>query len=192
MGEHFRFLRTFLQYPVLTGAAAPSSTRLARRMVEGMGLEEAETVVELGPGTGSFTRAILDRIGPRTLVLALEVNRDFAAGLERCFQKVKIVNDSAERLDRHLAANGRTSADCIVSGLPWAGFAQDRQERLMRAVVAALRPGGRFATFAYVHACWLPPGRRLRRMLNSHFAEVEMSPVVWRNLPPAFAYRCRR
>jgi phosphatidylethanolamine/phosphatidyl-N-methylethanolamine N-methyltransferase len=192
MGEHLRFLWTFLRSPVATGAVAPSSPGLARRMVEEAGIETAETVVELGPGTGPFTRAILDRIGPRTFFLAMELNPEFAAGLSQRFPGLTVVNDSAERLPDHLKAHGRAAADTILCGLPWAGFSRDHQERLMGAVVDSLRPGGRFATFAYIHACWLPPGRRLRRLLRSRFSHVERSRIVWRNLPPAFVYRCRK
>jgi phospholipid N-methyltransferase len=78
-----------------------------------------------------------------------------------------------------------------VSGLPWAGFAATRQTRILDAVVASLRPGGWFTTFAYVHAAGWPPGRRFRRLLEARFSEVERSRVVWKNLPPAFVYRCR-
>jgi phospholipid N-methyltransferase len=192
MGDNLRFLGTFLRSPVLTGAVAPSSNQLAARMIEGLGLEDAQTIVELGPGTGPFTRAILERRRPGALVMAFEVDPDFAAALQRRYPEVVVVNETAETLPQQLAARGRDAADCIVSGLPWAGFSRERQERLIAAVVASLRPGRRFATFAYVHASRFPPGRRLRRLLTTHFASVTTSSVVWRNLPPAFVYRCRK
>lgn len=185
------FLRSFVESPFATGAIAPSSRRLAAQMVAGIGLREAETVVELGPGTGALTRAILDEIGPQTLLLAVELNPRFAAHLQATLpSRVEVVNGSGERLSEHLAAHGRTAADCIVSGLPWASFTRELQERLLAAVVGALRPGGRFTTFAYLHAVLFPTARRLRRMLGANFQKVERSNVVWRNLPPAFVYRC--
>lgn len=190
MLEYGRFLREFFSYPVATGAVAPSSQRLAARMTENMGLSAAAAVVELGPGTGSFTRAILEQIAPEALFLAVELNPRFAAELQLKFPRARIINDSGERLTLHLAAHGRISADCILSSLPWAGFSEDLQDRLMKAVVDALRPGGRFSTFAYVHAAWLPPARRFRRVLGRHFSKIETTPAVWRNLPPAFVYRC--
>jgi phospholipid N-methyltransferase len=190
--DQLRFLGTFLKSPVTTGAVAPSSSHLARRMVEGMGVEEADTIVELGPGTGPFTRAIVERRRAGAFVMAVELDPAFAADVQQRFPEVTVVNDSAEKLKEILRSRGRDSADCIVCGLPWAGFSRERQERLMNAVVASLRPGGCFATFAYIHASRFPPGRRLRRMLESHFSGVTTSPVVWRNLPPAFVYRCRK
>jgi phosphatidylethanolamine/phosphatidyl-N-methylethanolamine N-methyltransferase len=80
----------------------------------------------------------------------------------------------------------------MISGLPWAAFPLALQEEVLDAVVAALRPGGRFTTFAYLQGTLLPAGRRFRRRLDEHFCEVRRSPVVWRNFPPAFVYRCRK
>jgi phosphatidylethanolamine/phosphatidyl-N-methylethanolamine N-methyltransferase len=181
-----------VRQPVRMGAVAPSSPWLARRLVDEMGLEDALTVVELGPGTGPFTRVISERAHPEALILALELNPRLAAELARRFDRVEIVNDSAERLPEHLRSRGRDHADCVLSGLPFAGFSEDLQRRLLDAVVSALGPGGRFATFAYLHAAWLPPGRRFRRMLESCFHKVERTSTVWRNLPPAFVYRCEK
>lgn len=193
MREALFFLRAFLERPFATGAIAPSSRSLAARMVSGMGLRDAATVVELGPGTGSFTLAILEQIPRDALLLAFELNPRLAARLRsRLPPRVRVVNASSEHMAEHLAALGRTSADCILSGLPWAGFSRHEQQRLLDAVARALRPGGRFATFAYVHAAGLPAGRRLARLLKERFRTVETSPVVWRNLPPAFVYRCEK
>jgi phosphatidylethanolamine/phosphatidyl-N-methylethanolamine N-methyltransferase len=190
--DHIAFLAGFLRAPWRVGAIAPSSQALAATMTEGMDLENAGTVVELGPGTGVFTRAICDRVGAEALVMAVEIDPRMAALLRPRFPRVRIVNDSAEGLDQHLAEAGRTKADVIVSGLPWASFPADLQSRLLAAVLGALKPGGRFATFAYSHAAWLPPGRRFRRLLTASFEAVETTRVVWPNLPPAFVYRCRR
>lgn len=190
--DHARFLGAFFRGPVRVGAIAPSSHWLADRMSEDMGLRDARTVIELGPGTGVFTRAICDRVAPDALVMAVEINPEMAALLTDRYPRVRVVNDSAEHLDRLLGAAGRVEADAILSGLPWAGFSRDLQERLLIAVLKVLRPGGRFATFAYSHAAWLPPGRRFRRLLEQHFGTVRTTGIVWRNLPPAFVYRCER
>lgn len=192
MRDHIRILGEFVRQPVHTGTVAPSSPWLAECLVEDMGLADARTVVELGPGTGPFTRLISERTRADAVVLALELNPRLAAELMGRFGHVEIVNDSAEHLLGHLRSHGREHADCILSGLPFAGFSQDLQLRLLDAVVQSLPVGGRFATFAYVHAAWLPPGRRFRRLLESRFARVVRSRIVWRNLPPAFVYRCEK
>jgi phospholipid N-methyltransferase len=190
--EHGRMLRTFLRRPWRTGTVVPSSEGLAKLMVEDMGLEAAETVVELGAGTGVFTRLIGERVKPGALVLSFEIDPALAVTLDGRIPGVRIVNDSAENLESHLGAAGRSSADAILSGLPWANFSHGLQERLLRAVVAGLRPGGRFATFAYIPAAHFPPGRRFRALLEASFPRVATTRIVYRNFPPAFVYRCEK
>lgn len=192
MKDRVHFLTAFVKRPFDTGSITPSSAHLAEAMVEGMGLSEADTVIELGPGTGVFTRVIHERLKPRAHFTCFELNPDLARALSARFPQAHVVNDSAENLDHHLQEIGRTSVDCVISGLPWIAFSVERQERLLDASVRALKPGGRFSTFAYRHASWLPQGRHFKSLLESRFAHVETSPMVWRNLPPAFVYRCRK
>ena len=188
--DHGRMLSTFIRQPFRTGTVVPSSLGLAELMVEDMGLASADTVVELGPGTGVFTRVIAERVRPGALVLAFEIDETLARELQQQMPRVRVVNDSAETLGDQLRACGRASADAILSGLPWANFSRELQERLLGAVVAGLRPGGRFATFAYVPAAHFPPGRRFRALLEASFPRVETTRVVYQNFPPAFVYRC--
>ena len=188
--EYLRFLGAFVRRPVITSSVAPSSRWLAACMTSGVRLDEARVVVELGSGTGAFTRSIQKRLRRDTLFIAVEINPVFARHLAKRFPRVHVINDSAERLDEHLARFGHTSADCILSGLPWAGFKRDIQERLLGAVVRVLPPGGQLATFAYGHVAWLPKARQFRQLLKSNFAQVETTRLVWRNLPPAFVYNC--
>lgn len=190
--EHLQFLATFARAPFKTGSVAPSSRWLAERMVQGAGLEGAHTVVELGPGTGAITRSIVRELGSETLFVAVEYDPGFAEALKRRFPRATVVNDTAERLPELLREHGRDRADCILSSLPFAAFPQGLRHRLLDAACRSLGPGGRFVTYAYVPAAWLAPGRQLRGLLASFFARVERTPIVWRNLPPAFVYRCQK
>lgn len=190
--ENTKFLLSFLRHPVAVGSIVPSSKWLADRMVADMGLGEAETVVELGPGLGSCTEAILKHIGPATLLLAVELNREFAEKLTAKYPRARVINDSAEHVREHLGKLGRDRADSILSSLPWAGFTPELQERLLNAIVDTLRPGGHFATYAYIHCAWLPNARRFRESLESRFRSVRTTRVVWRNIPPAFVYKCEK
>lgn len=189
--ERVVFLKKFLRAPVQIGAVAPSSTALARVITDDIGLEQARSVVELGPGTGAFTRTLVTRLAPGVTLLAVEVDPAFARTAQARFPQVRVVNGPAERLTEYLDGPAG-SVDCIISGLPWAIFTEKRQTRIMAAVLSALRPGGWFTTFAYMHAAWLGPGLRFRQMLEANFPSVTRTHVVWRNLPPAFVYRCRR
>lgn len=192
LGEWAHFLAQFVRHPIRTGAVAPSSRFLAARMIDDMRLGEARTVVELGPGTGSFTRAIESALGGEALFLAVELNPTLAQSLSRRFSRTVVIHDSAERLVELLAGLDRTHADAILCGLPWASFHPALQERLMAAISASLVPGGRFATFQYIHASWFPTARRFRKLLERHFSDVRTTRVVWRNIPPAFVFRCTK
>lgn len=189
--EHLAFLGAFLRDPRGVGAFAPSSVALGRAMLEECDLLEAETVVELGPGTGVFTQLILDRIGRRTTFIALERGEQQVRGLRRRFPSLDVYHDSAEETPRYLALHGRKRADCIISGLPWGSMPQPLRRRILRSIVSSLAPGGMFVTFSYLHAKCLPSSRCFRRALAENFAEVSASRVIWRNTLPAFVYRCR-
>jgi len=188
--EHVLFLEKFLRSPIRTGAVAPSSAELAERITSDIGLEEAGTIVELGPGTGAFTGAIVKRRREGARLVAVELDPNFARRVQERFPEVKVLNIHAEDLPQHLGDT--PCVDSVVSGLPWAAFDSDLQGRILRSVCSVMRPGGRFATFAYAHASWLPPGQRFRRLLDASFSKVELTPVVWKNLPPAFVYRCQK
>jgi phosphatidylethanolamine/phosphatidyl-N-methylethanolamine N-methyltransferase len=190
--EYAKFFKVFLRAPALTSAIMPSSPWLAERMVADIGLEQAKVVVEIGPGTGAFTRAIQKEISPSTFYLAVEIDKVFASHLKRQFPRVHIINDSAERLDQHLRDLGHPAADCVLSGLPWAGFKAEEQQRLLGAVVRTLKPGGMMTTYAFNHVAWRSGARNFRKLLEASFSEVTTTRTEWRNLPPAFVYRCRK
>jgi phosphatidylethanolamine/phosphatidyl-N-methylethanolamine N-methyltransferase len=185
-----RFFSEFLRDPAKIGAVAPSSPALAREMVSEIDLPKASVVVEYGPGTGSFTREIAGRLGPEAFFVAIESNPRMASAFRTRFPKVSLVEESAVNAPAILERLGAEKADCVVSGLPWAAFSDSAQDRLLDSTLSALRDGGRFTTFAYLQGLTLPAGRRFRRKLAQRFSEVGRSRVVWRNLPPAFVYRC--
>lgn len=188
--EHLQFFQAFIREPASVGALSPSSRALALAMIDGFNLKNASTIVELGAGTGAFTGPILERIGKNTKFFVMELDRIHARGLMRRFSGLTVYNDSAERIVEYLALHQKQRADYIVSGLPWANIPPECQERIMEAILASLAPDGVFTTFAYLHARWLPKARQFRGELERRFLRVETSSVIWRNLPPAFVYRC--
>jgi phosphatidylethanolamine/phosphatidyl-N-methylethanolamine N-methyltransferase len=182
------FVRAFVSAPFQTGAVWPSSKRLARVIVDCCQIKPDDLIVELGPGTGAFSRPILERLNGRGGLLAVEINPANAAVLRRSLPRCEVVQDSAENLAGHM--NGRR-AHSIVSGLAWGNMLPRVQDRIFQAALKSLAPGGQFIAFAYVHASWFPTSRRFRRLLLGHFDRVETTPIIWRNLPPAFVYHCR-
>lgn len=184
--------RRFLRHPTQVGAVCPSSDALARMITEEVGIETAPVVVELGPGTGVFTREILRRREKSAgRFLAVEIDGELYRNLRREFPDLELFRGNAAHLPELLKAQSLDCADVIVAGLPWAIFPEQLQTDILNAVRRSLRPGGYFLTFAYIQGVLLPAGLRFRKQLHETFSEVRTSQTVWRNLPPAFVYRCK-
>lgn len=129
---------------------------------------------------------------PRARLVVVEINRELARRLRNRLKGVDVIRGSVENLPKFLADRGVRRADAVVSSLPWTTFPPALQDRLLRAILKSLRPGGWFSTYVYVHSVWMPGARRFRRALGRVFRRVRRSPIVFRNIPPAFVYRCER
>jgi phospholipid N-methyltransferase len=149
-------------------------------------------VVELGPGTGSFTDAIQRRLGGRGRHIAVEIDRRMAGVLAKRHPGVEVVTADAARLEELLAERGAQRADVIVSALPWTAFSSARRREKLDAAVRTIAVDGAFTTIGYTHMRWSAPARRLRYTLEDRFDEVISGRTVWANLPPALMYYCRR
>ncbi len=191
LAEGLEFFGSFLRQPVTVGSVWPSSYALAREMIHGCNLRHADTVVELGAGTGAITRAILEAIGRKTLVLALELDGRHVHRLRRRFPGLKVCHQSAELLQECLKQHDREQADCVISALPWGNMRSKLQGRILEAVLRALKPGGVFTAMGYWHARSYSTTRHFRKQLEQHFKQVTVSRIVWFNVPPALVYRCR-
>lgn len=183
------FFREFLKKPTTIGALAPSSGHLAEEMVTEIGMAQARVIVEYGAGTGPFTELILKRKPAGAHFLSIEQSPKLAAILRTRFPEMDLHEGSVEDLPQLLKERGLAEVDCIVSGLPWASFSPSLQDRLLSVTTECLSSDGSFTTFAYLQGLLLPSGQGFRSELNKRFTRVERSRVVWRNLPPAFAYR---
>ncbi len=185
------FLKEAVSNPQTIGAIAPSSDGLAQAMVSSVDWERVRVVVEYGPGTGSVTAAILERIEDRDF-FAVELNETYAQGLSERFPELTVYHDSVENIDAILKTHGAAQVDAVISSLPWVLFSEDLQEVLLDKMLDVLAPDGQFSTFTYLHGLVAPKGKRFRERLEQRFAEVSRGDVVWRNVPPAVVYRCKR
>jgi phosphatidylethanolamine/phosphatidyl-N-methylethanolamine N-methyltransferase len=191
--KHFLdFARQFAAAPKQIGAVAPTGAPLAGLMAEAAELGQADAVVELGPGTGVITEQILARLRQGALFFAMEINPRFVSQTrERC-PGATVYEASAAEIGAHLRRHGRGDCDCVISALPWTLFDDPLQDRILDAVLQALRPGGRFLTLAYLSGFFLPSARRFNAQLARRFCSVSKTRTVWRNVPPAFVYCCRK
>lgn len=192
LSNSFAFLKSFLRKPTAVGAIAPSSRHLAAMMVDWFDWPDARGVVEYGPGTGVFTEQIVRHLHPDAKFFAIERDPQLASLVRTRLPDVKVIEDSVANVVAHCQEVGIDQVDAIVCGLPWASFPDALQRDCLDAMMQVLRPEGQFATFAYWQGLLLPAGQRFKRRLGNYFSEVHHSPTVWRNLPPAFVYRCVR
>jgi phosphatidylethanolamine/phosphatidyl-N-methylethanolamine N-methyltransferase len=162
-----------------TGAIAPSGPALAREMVRVMGdVKPGEVILELGPGTGVFTREIL-RHYPQHRVIAIEFNDGFAERLAQAMPKIDVVRGCASEIDRVLSDRSICSSaiGCIVSGLPLLSLPGDLPQRVLASIRQVLPDGKRYVQFTYSERAW-------RKFAMPGFARLP-SRRVWMNVPPA-------
>jgi phosphatidylethanolamine/phosphatidyl-N-methylethanolamine N-methyltransferase len=183
--DEVHFLRSWIEKPLTTGAVMPSSKVLARTMAAYVDPKSKGPVVELGPGTGAVTQALVDRgIDPARLVL-VEFNPSFCRMLRARYPAATVVQGDAYRLRRLLETTLREPADAIVSGLPLVTKPMRTRVRLIGEAMTLLRPGAPFVQFTYAMVPPIPKG------LNG--IRTEASPLIWLNFPPArvWTYRGR-
>ena len=178
------FLRSWIEKPLLTGAVAPSGKALAQTMASYIDPRALGPIVELGPGTGPVTEALIGRGIEQERLVLVEYNPDFAKLLARRFPRATIVQgdayDVAETLD------GIVTEPCggFVSSLPLLTKPPEQRLALMRAAHALSRPYAPFVQFTYGVAPPIPP--RARDYTSS------ASERIWRNVPPARVWVYRR
>lgn len=193
---HLLFLREFVRAPLRTASVIPSSRSLAEHMVRPLQHRDWQqrppVVLELGPGTGAFTRVIQETAPKGTRHLGVELNPAMARHLASEFPRVEVVVGPAADLPQMLHRLGVDGVDLIISGLPWQSFAGPAGPRLVDTIAGCLAPGGTYTQFTYSWTRWAPPAKRQHRALNDSFDEVQVSRTIWRNLPPAFVYTSSR
>jgi phosphatidylethanolamine/phosphatidyl-N-methylethanolamine N-methyltransferase len=162
-----------------TGAVAPSGKYLARAMVNAVGhLEPGQVIVELGPGTGVFTRELRNRF-PTHPIVAVEFNEAFVKTLRERMNDVKIVHGCASQMVNYLGEFGydRSQVGAVVSGLPLLSLPRELGTAIFAAIAQTLPVGRRYVQFTYSKRMWKkfsPPGFRF-----------DQSRMVWLNVPPA-------
>ena len=149
---HRVFFRGFLRQPALIGSVIPSSRFLERRIVEAAGIAHSRMVVELGPGTGGTTRAILRALPRRAHLLAIEINPEFVNYLKAYPDpRLGVYLGSAEHIRGALETFDHTRPDAVVSGIPFSTMSAEIGRKILREIWACLAPGGRFVSYQLMH-----------------------------------------
>ncbi len=180
LADEARFFKTWFENPVGTGAVSPSGRFLARAMARSVDPERPGPVIELGPGTGPVTEALIRRgIAQERLVL-VEFDPKFCKLLKRRYPKATVIQGDAYHLAETLSGFLDELAATVVSSLPLRNKPVRHRLTLLEQAFEVLQPGGSFVQFTYGIASPMP----LRAGLEPVF-EAEVSPPVWLNLPPA-------
>ncbi len=160
------FLQEFLKHPLQIGSIIPSSRFLERRIIEAAGVASANVVVELGPGIGGTTRAILRAMPPHARLLSIEINPHFQAMVSRIADPRIIAHlGSACELSEILGHYGLDAPNAVISGIPFSTMGRDEGSRILEAVASLLAPDGRFVAYqvsgrvATLCEAFLGPGR---------------------------------
>jgi phosphatidylethanolamine/phosphatidyl-N-methylethanolamine N-methyltransferase len=177
LDDEMQFIRSWIEKPLSTGAVMPSSKVLARTMARYVDPASTGPVIELGPGTGPVTEALVQHgVDPARLVL-VEFNPDFCRLLRTRYPAATVVQGDAYRLRRLLDTYVREPAAAIVSGLPLVTKPVRTRLRLISDAMALLAPGAPFVQFTYAMVTPIP------KALTGITAQA--SELIWMNVPPA-------
>jgi phosphatidylethanolamine/phosphatidyl-N-methylethanolamine N-methyltransferase len=184
LDDEVRFLRSWIEKPLHMGAVMPSGRVLARTMAQYVDVKSSGPVVELGPGTGAITNALIEHGVDQKRLVLVEYNPGFCALLRDRYPQAKVVQGDAYALRDALWDVLAVPASAVVSGLPLVTKPMLTRLKLMRDAFAALAPGAPFVQFTYSVAPPIPkslPG-----------VSTEASERIWMNLPPARVWVYRK
>jgi phosphatidylethanolamine/phosphatidyl-N-methylethanolamine N-methyltransferase len=179
------FIKEFMKNRKMIGSLRPSSRFLTFKILQNINFNSAKTIVELGPGTGVFTREILDKMNKDCKLLVFELNSEFYQKLKVNIQdhRLILIHDDAEKLEYYLEKYGLEKADIIVSSLPLTNFSPELRESIIQKSKSALKDDGKFIQFQY--------SLQSKSYFLEQFSEVKVDFTLW-NLPPAFVFSCQK
>ena len=175
---HWQFLRGFLKHPVMVGSVIPSSRVLIERMLKPVDWENTKLFVEYGPGVGTFTRPVLDKMGEDSTLIAIDTNPDFIKYLRKSIHDPRLVpvNGSAADVEAIVKEHGFESADYVLSGLPFSTLPPGVGDAIASATSRVIRPGGAFLVYQF--------SPKVLDFLKPFFDRIDRG-FEWINVPPA-------
>jgi len=183
--ELSNFIKQYLKNPKTVGAVAPSSEKLAYKMIEDINFLNASCIIEYGPGTGVFTEKILNKKKDSTIFIAIEYNREFYEILKDKFKEENnfiLVNDSAENLKEYIHKYNIDKIDYVISGLPFTSLPDSMGHKILSATKEILGTKGEFITFQYTLF--------KMKLFKDYFRNIKRK-RVFLNLPPAHVLKCK-
>ena len=176
------FLRGFLERPKEVGSIIPSSRWMERRITRTAEIASSKIIIELGPGTGGTTKALLQAMAPDAKLLAIEINPGFCELLTDTIQDPRLIvhEGSAADIPEALQKHDLGAPDVVLSGIPFSTMPRELGLSILRAVKASLAPGGRFVAYQFrdvVHTLG-------KQVFGAASVQLELL-----NVPPMRVYR---
>lgn len=178
--ERGLFLKSFMLNPMKIGSITPSSSYLTRDLLASLPWDTMHTIVELGAGTGVFTKYIIKHKQQDSAFLIIEQDTQMRSALMRQFPN-ELFGSQAENLPYLMQQYNLPKADCIISGLPFAIFEKKDRLKILTGIQTTLSNDGVFAAFQYSPQMY----RTFQHLF--HVVRIGFTPL---NLPPAFTYLC--
>jgi phospholipid N-methyltransferase len=174
----WEFLRGFIKNPVMVGSIIPSSRVLIEKMLRPVDWENTKLFVEYGPGVGTFTRPVLQRLAPDAKLVTIDTNPDFTQYLKDSIDDPRFipVTGSAADVEKILADRGLGEADYVLSGLPFSTLPPGVGDAIAEATAKVIRPGGAFLVYQF--------SPKVKDFIQPHFDHMERG-FEWVNVPPA-------
>ena len=181
--EHLNFIRGLIVRPKNVGAITPSSPALAKAIAAQVDPKRPGPVLELGPGTGVVTEALIERGVAEDRLIAIEYDPDFTKMVRHRFPRARVLRGDAFAFARMLDGTVDQPYAAIVSGLPLLNFPVEKRRELIEAALDRLQPGAPYVQFSYGTKPSIPGTERYT---------VKRAALVWKNLPPARVWVYRK
>jgi len=186
MNENLQFLQAFLKNPLNVGAIAPSSPELAAEMLAGITPDDDNIVLELGVGTGAITKFLRSAIPSRGSYLGIELDEDLVKTLNKNYPDMNIICGNAAEAYRIHEESGLGKVRYLVCCLPFVSLPKEVSEMVLTEIEKFMDEGCELRIFQYAHGYFLPPAIKLRELLKNRYGKSRRSPLVLKNVPPAF------
>lgn len=190
--EYLTFMHRAVRSPSTVGAVLPTSQYVAAAVADLVPAKEPCTVLELGPGTGALSGPLHRRIAAGSRHLAVEIDPELVAYLRESKPWLEVVQGDAHHLSKILADIGIERVDAVISSIPWTLLPPDQQRTLLAEAASIMSDTAVFTTVTYLTTLWREQTREFIGALEDTFEEVLPRSAVWRNVPPARIYACRR
>ena len=184
-GSRALFARNFFKHPRMLGSLIPSSRFLISRLLQRVDWQQARLIVEYGPGVGTFTTHLLNKMRPDATLAVFETNKDFVDFLRAAYPdpRLKVIHGSAENIRSLASEVGLPHVDYVLSGIPFSTMPEQVRDAILHTTNAVLSPEGAFLVYQFSRAVY--------PHLQKHFGTIDQEFELL-NILPASIFCCRR